>query len=570
MAITLNDNIKINAGKPSESKYLSTGNTAYTSISAVNAAIPIAERYIGLTVLIDSGATTIEYWYKAGVTDGDLIEKMYNTIIPIGSFVTGATTLGYFSGFTGIQTLPITNLVDSNYSGNYNSLYNYYYRDADGIISISQPHDPFLRRGYVKSTIPVKSWIWNEYTGSSNMVGWILVDGNVSQQIGTFQNGVTYYTGASEVYTETGWTTGTSPNNGSEVAFSTITGSLTTGTTLTIGGRPFAFMEHNDLHFRTIVSETPTIIGVRDDSTFIYLSANTSNNIITASNGLNKVGQNVRLGGTITGSTIITDSRVSPSGITYGADYSASFVPRSLVDRGYVDNKLLTSIGGERIFKLICQPSHGFVANCVIGWSGGTYNKAIANGTYDGEILGIVSKCYNVDCFELTQAGYVTGLTAVLTMNCTYFLSATQAGCLTTVEPVVPNYLSKSMLIATSSSAGWVLPYAAYVISSGFTDGGALVKSVCLPTSPTYSMINSDFFVGVSGGSTVILPSLPKCGMVVSIADIGNNAASFPITIVGSIVGCTSTSQIDTNSGSLSYIYNGTRWNVFAFSPVLS
>jgi len=29
MAITLNDNIKINAGKPLDSRYLTTGNTAY-------------------------------------------------------------------------------------------------------------------------------------------------------------------------------------------------------------------------------------------------------------------------------------------------------------------------------------------------------------------------------------------------------------------------------------------------------------------------------------------------------------------------------------------------------------
>jgi len=570
MAIILNDNIKINAGKPSESKYLTSGNTAYASITAVNAAIPISERYVGLTVLIDSGTTNIEHWYEEGVTNGDLIEKKFNTIIPIGDFITGATNLGYFSGQTGIQTLPITNLPDTDYNGNYNSLYNFYYRGIDGNIHADTPTDEIPRRGYVKTAIPVKSFLWNEYTGSTNLLGWILVDGDISTQLGTFQNGVIYYTGASEVYTETGWTTGIGYNNGSDLVISTVVGSLTTGTTLAIGGRPFDFSEHNNLHFRTIVSETPQLIGVRDDETFIYLSGNTGSQIITASNGLTKVGQNVKLGGTLTASTVITDSNAIPSGITYAADYSATFISRSLIDKGYVDGRLLCSLGGERIFKMICQTSHGFNTNCVVGWSGGTYNLAIANGTYDGEILGVISKCFNANCFELTQAGYVTGLTPTLTMNCTYFLSATVAGKLCEIEPIVPNFLSKSMLIATSSNTGWVLPYAAYVISSGFTDGGALVKNVCLPTIPTYSMINSDFFVGVSGGSTVVLPTTPKCGMVVVVGDVGNNAASFPITIVGSVVGCTSTSQIDTNSGSLSYIYNGTRWNVFAFSPVLS
>ena len=75
MAINLNDNIKINAGKPSESKYLSTGNTAYASVAAVNLALPTPVRYAGLTVLVVSGGTNIEYWYENGVANGSLIQK---------------------------------------------------------------------------------------------------------------------------------------------------------------------------------------------------------------------------------------------------------------------------------------------------------------------------------------------------------------------------------------------------------------------------------------------------------------------------------------------------------------
>lgn len=569
MAITLNDNIRINAGKPSEPKYLSSGNTAYASVAAVNAAIPVPERHIGLTVLIQSGATSIEYWYKAGVTNGDLIEKIYNTIIPLGDFITGATTLGYFSGFTGVQTLPINHLSLSDYDGNYNSLYNYYFRNSEGIISIFQPHDIPLRRGYVKNTVPVKSWIWNEYTGSSNMVGWILVDGDVSQQLGTFQNGVTYYNGTSTFpYTATTWVTGSGYTNGSNVVISAVIGSTTTGTTLIVGGRPFAFSEHNDLHFRTIVSETPTLIAVRDDSTFIYLSANTSNSIITASNGLTKTGQNVRLGGTLTATTVITDSNATPSGITYAADYSSTFVPRSLVDKAYVDNKLSTSAGGDRIFKLICQPSHGFSTNSVLGWSGGTYNKAIADGLYDGEILGVVSKCYNVDCFELTQAGYVTGLTPTLTMNCTYFLSELTPGLLTTVAPVCNNQINKAMLIATSSSSGWVLPYAAYTISSGFTQGGALIRNVHNMTSSPYAVTCDDYYIGASGGDIVQLNSNVN-GQVIVVDDVcGNAGIGCEIQISGVFFGGSSTACINTPYGSMTFIYNGgkAKWSSIGFS----
>ncbi len=70
MAIDLNDNIKINAGKPSESKYLN-GTSDYTSIAEVNLLVPISLRYLGLTVRIEG----VEYWYSDGLSDSDLVEK---------------------------------------------------------------------------------------------------------------------------------------------------------------------------------------------------------------------------------------------------------------------------------------------------------------------------------------------------------------------------------------------------------------------------------------------------------------------------------------------------------------
>ena len=59
MAIVLNDNIKINAGKPSESKYLNSSNVAYSATTEAVTAIPISERYLGLTVLVDTGTSNI-------------------------------------------------------------------------------------------------------------------------------------------------------------------------------------------------------------------------------------------------------------------------------------------------------------------------------------------------------------------------------------------------------------------------------------------------------------------------------------------------------------------------------
>jgi hypothetical protein len=565
MAIILNDNLQINAGKPIDSRYLTTGNTAYVSTGATNSAIPVPLRYAGLTVNI----LGTEYWYKTGVADINLIQKKYDTVLPTGSFVTGATNIGYFTGLTGIQTLGIT--VDSTlsgttgyltYEGDYSSLYNNYYRGTDQKIHVGTPSDNILKRGYVKTSGLTKSWIWNEYTGSSNQVGWILIDGDISQKIGQSVSGIIYYTGSSQVFTNTSWST---PLTKGKIHIIAINGSLTSGSAITIGGPVFASKINNVLNFRTLVSKTPNIINISSDEAFVYLSGNSGSALITAVNGLTKVGQTVKLGGTLTGSTIITDSRVTPVGIQYAADYSASFTDRSLIDKGYLNS--ISAIGGERIFKTICQ-AHSFVVNDVIGWSGGTYNKAIANGCYDGEVLGIVTKCFDANSFEVTQAGYYSGFTTCFIPNTTYFLSASIAGCLTSIEPVTPNYISKSVLIATSSNSGWVLPYAGYVITSGITQGGALIRSVCNISASPYAVTSSDFYIGAKGGDIVQLVSNVN-GQVIVVDDVcGNAAIGCEIQVSGVFFGGSSTACINTAFGSMTFIYNSgkAKWSAIGFS----
>jgi hypothetical protein len=571
MAIILNDNLQINAGKPIDSRYLTTGNTVYVSTGATNSAIPVPLRYTGLTVNV----LGTEYWYKTGVADINLIQKKYDTVLPTGSFVTGATNIGYFSGAMSIQTLTITTLNTltgttgyPTYEGNYSSLYNNYYRGIDGKIHVGVPNDNIPKRGYVKTASPVKSWLWNEYTGSSNQVGWILIDGDISQQIGTIQSGVIYYTGSSQVFTDTSWIT---PHTKGKVIINAVLGSLTTGSTITIGGPVFASKIDNILNFRTLISKTPNIINISSDEAFVYLSGNTGSALVTASNGLTKVGQDVRLGGTlVSGTTIITDSRVTPLGIQYAADYSASFTDRSLIDKGYLNS--ISAIGGERIFKTISQSAHGFNIGQVVGFSGGTYNKPLADGLYDGEVIGIVTNCFGANSFEVTQAGFVTGITVGggLITNCTYFLSATagQCGCLTISEPVNPNYISKSMLIATSVNSGWVLPYAGYVITSGITQGGALIRSVYNISTSPYAVTPSDFYIGAKGGDIVQLVSNVN-GQVIVVDDVcGNAAIGNEIQVSGVFFGGSAIACINTAFGSMTFIYNGAKakWSSIGFS----
>ena len=161
-------------------------------------------------------------------------------------------------------------------------------------------------------------------------------------------------------------------------------------------------------------------------------------------------------------------------GIEYGDDYSGGFTVRSLPDIAWVTGHTGGNINnGERITKSITQISHGFVINDVIGWSGGTYNKAIANGKYNGEVLGLVTKVSG-NTFDLTQAGYITGLTGLVT-NTTYFLSDTTAGLLITGKTRTLGHIVRAVLVSDSSVSGWVLPYPGYIFITGGTGGGGTI-----------------------------------------------------------------------------------------------
>jgi hypothetical protein len=270
MAKNLNDNIRVYAGKPLDAKYLNTSNIGYTSASAANTAISVAERHVGLTVLVNN----IEYWYKDGVADANLVVKQD----VITDYISGATNVGYFSGYYGIQTLPLNHLTDNTFDGNYVSLYNNYYRGTDGIIHVGTPSDGINKRAYVKSTGTVRTWIWNERVASGDLLGWTFIDGDVSELIGTYQSASLprYYNSITTFpYTQTSWTNGIGYVNGSDITVDAVVGSLVTGNTYTNGVRPYSFKENRVLNFKTLVTKTPSLINFTEDEAFIYFSGTT-------------------------------------------------------------------------------------------------------------------------------------------------------------------------------------------------------------------------------------------------------------------------------------------------------
>lgn len=74
MAITLNDNLRINAPKPIDERYLTSLGGVYPNVAAALAATS-GKRHLGLTVLIQDGAENVEYWFRESTLDGDLVVK---------------------------------------------------------------------------------------------------------------------------------------------------------------------------------------------------------------------------------------------------------------------------------------------------------------------------------------------------------------------------------------------------------------------------------------------------------------------------------------------------------------
>jgi hypothetical protein len=125
---------------------------------------------------------------------------------------------------------------------------------------------------------------------------------------------------------------------------------------------------------------------------------------------------------------------------------------------------------GEAVTKAISQNSHGFVIGDVVRFDGTSYVKASATTEAAGEVYGIVSAVGGVNAFSLTTYGYVSGLTG-LVAGTTYYLSET-AGALTATEPTTFGTVSKPILLADSTTSGYVVNMRGYVNGGAGGGGG--------------------------------------------------------------------------------------------------
>lgn len=123
--------------------------------------------------------------------------------------------------------------------------------------------------------------------------------------------------------------------------------------------------------------------------------------------------------------------------------------------------------------KQVTQASHGFkVGNVVYLNSSGVYVLAQADTGIKSEAVGMVSNIVTTSIFEVTELGYVSGIDVAnvnegggnLTVGEVYFLSAANPGKIVVNEPAVIGNISKPMLIADSTTSGYVLNHRGNVI----------------------------------------------------------------------------------------------------------
>lgn len=330
-------------------------------------------------MLYNIGDTGIVLQYRGitkndyGLSIGDFSTYSANTQTYLNKTVTGATNVGYFSGSSGIQRLTILSSV-SQYNGYYDSLYNYYYRDNNGAIRIGKSsNDNIFRRGYVSTFSPKKSWLYNTYIGSTNKVGWILVDGDITDNVGSFLSAY-QYTGTPYSVNEWSNIGGSGGdgyyNNGGNLTVD-VNGSLITGVTYTNGGGIFRNKENLNLNLRTIISRNNDAIRITQDDNFIYVSGQSLNQIsgVTLASNIGggvgifkeKSGNTLQFRGLIpSGDTIIT--QVGDNVVIYNPGLSGESVytlsPQATVTvGGIVAGTILTGKTTNQLIEEILTPT---------------------------------------------------------------------------------------------------------------------------------------------------------------------------------------------------------------------
>lgn len=115
--------LRVLNGLPVDNKYYNLSDTPYTNTSQVITQIPTGARYAGLTVVVGTGVSAKEYWWKltGGVTDIELIEKTDSATLAGTGSGQGASLVGFQQGSTGLGSTVQSAIINLNSKVNNNT-----------------------------------------------------------------------------------------------------------------------------------------------------------------------------------------------------------------------------------------------------------------------------------------------------------------------------------------------------------------------------------------------------------------------------------------------------------------
>lgn len=212
----------------------------------------------------------------------------------------------------------------------------------------------------------------------------------------------------------------------------------------------------------------------------------------------------------------------------------------------------------------ITQASHGLAVGDVVRFDGANYVKAKADLAANAEVVGIVSIVVTTGIFRMVTGGKISGLSG-LTAGTVYFLSASTAGALTATEPTTIGYVSKPLLIADSTTSGYLFNFRGSVISgmsAPFIDElGSDTSTRTLTAANTWEDISNTSltFTSEIGASYLVLGTLTW-----RFASTGWARNYIRCVVDGATTGVTPTeirlSQMSADTGSQAEQYNSTVW----------
>jgi hypothetical protein len=124
------------------------------------------------------------------------------------------------------------------------------------------------------------------------------------------------------------------------------------------------------------------------------------------------------------------------------------------MDVSYDDTANTLDLRAQAVSVRIAQTAHGLAVGNVIRHNGTNFVKARADSLANANGVMMVTTVPDANNFTAVQIGYVTGLSG-LTAGTTYYLDPTTAGAITATEPVTAGQVSKPVLLATSTTAGF-------------------------------------------------------------------------------------------------------------------